>query len=104
MKPTPTPNQPVHSRAKEQAEALAISALGFIAGDEERLERFISLSGLDIAQVRTAAAEPGFLVAVLDYLAGDEPLLIAFATDLPCDPAQILRARHVLDPWEATMT
>jgi hypothetical protein len=49
---------------REQAEGLAIQALAFIAGDSERLGRFLAVTGIGPAEIRTAAREPGFLVGV----------------------------------------
>ncbi|MCI0598425.1 MAG: DUF3572 domain-containing protein [Beijerinckiaceae bacterium] len=63
------------------AESLAIEVLTFLAGDPARLGRFLSLSGLEAGHLRAAAADPGFLGSVLDYLASDEPLLLAFAAN-----------------------
>jgi DNA polymerase IV len=57
---------------QEQAEAIAISALSFIASDPERLDRFLAVTGLDPAALRAAAGAPGFLSGVLDYLCSDE--------------------------------
>jgi len=74
----------------------AISALGFLAEDATRLERFLALSGLGPHNLRSAASEPGFLTAVLDYLVADERLLIAFATREGLEPAAIVRARDSL--------
>lgn len=88
---------------QEHAQALAIAALGFLAADEERLERFLGLSGLDPSQLRLAAKNPGFFVAVLDHMVNDKPLLMAFANAQPCDPALVLRARNLLDPQDAEM-
>jgi len=78
------------------AEDLAIEALTFIAREPERLGRFLALSGLDPANMREAAAEPGFLAGILDYLAGDETLLLAFAADAATDPTKIDTARRLL--------
>lgn len=92
-----------HNQAlQEQGEQLAISALGFLAADPERLERFLSLSGLTHAGLRAAAVDPGFFAAILDHIASDESLLLACAAALPCDPAQVDRARKILSPeiWE----
>ena len=63
----------------EQAEIIAISALGWIAADPERLERFVAVSGLDLGDLRRAATEPGFAAGVLDYICSDEPTLLALA-------------------------
>ena len=78
------------------AQAIAVDALGFLAADPERLEPFLSLSGLAPANLRRAAAEPGFLGGVLDHLAGDERLLVAFAASAGLNPADVERARQVL--------
>src|SRR5690349_14065458 len=60
-------------------ETLALQALAFIAGDDDRLERFIGLTGADATQLRALAQNPAGLGAVLDYLLGWEPLLLEFA-------------------------
>ncbi len=81
---------------KDTAETLAIAALGFLASDPERLERFLTLSGLAPQNLRVAAATPGFLAGVLEHISSDERLLLAFARDANCDPAAIARARATL--------
>ena len=62
----------------ELAEELAIQALTFIAGDSERLGRFLAVTGIGPAEICTAAREPAFLAGVLDYMASDEQLIGAF--------------------------
>jgi hypothetical protein len=86
------------SLTREDAEALALAALAFLGRDEERIGRFLGLSGLDPSGLRKAAAEPGFLLAVLDHLAQDEALLIAFATEEGIAPERVGEARHLLAP------
>jgi hypothetical protein len=85
-----------HSTTEARAAEAAVAALGFLADDPERLERFLALSGLGPHNLREAAAEPSFLSAVLDYVAGDEKLLIAFATQRGERPEAIVRARDAL--------
>ena len=82
---------------REAAEAIAIKALGFLAGDDERLERFLALSGLAADELRAAAAAPGFLPGVLDHVLSDDRLILAFAAELGVDPAEIGRARAALE-------
>ena len=53
---------------RESAENLAISALAFLAGDPERLGRFLSLTGIGPEAIRKAATEPAFLAGVLDHV------------------------------------
>jgi hypothetical protein len=86
----------------QEAEGLAIQALTFIAGDGERLGRFLAVTGIGPTEIRAAAQEPGFLAGLLDYLAGDESLLTGFAAEAGLDPADIVRARAALggQAWE----
>jgi Protein of unknown function (DUF3572) len=87
---------------QQAAEGLAIQALTFIAGDGERLGRFLAVTGIGPAEIRGAAREPGFLGGVLEYLAADERLAAAFALDAGCEPADIGKAHAALGgtPWE----
>jgi hypothetical protein len=84
------------------ANELAVGALGFVAADPEELSRFLALSGIDPAAIRTAAAEPGFLGGVLAYIAGNERTLLAFAAQTGVAPDEIEKARIVLAgvDWE----
>ncbi len=89
------------SGRREFAETLAIQALSFIAGEPERLGRFLAISGIGPEQIRAAAREPLFLAGVLDHIASDERLLVAFAAEIGIDPAEIAKARAALGGgWE----
>jgi hypothetical protein len=87
---------------RESAESLAIEALAFLAGDAERLGRFLALTGIQPDTIRQAARDPAFLAAVLDHLAGDESLLLDFARESGREPGEILRAATTLrgPDWE----
>jgi uncharacterized protein DUF3572 len=78
------------------AEGLAIAALGFIAGEPERLGRFLAMTGIGPDSIRAAAREPQFLLGVLDHLAADEPLLLAFAAENAVDPGAVIKARDTI--------
>jgi hypothetical protein len=88
--------------AVDAAEALAIQALTFIAGDSERLGRFLAITGIGPAEIRAASSEPGFLAGVLDYVAGDERMVTEFAAEVDLDPTYIGVARAALGGgnWE----
>ena len=86
----------LHAREAEAASALAIAALRFIAEEPERLRVFLALTGINPQAIRAAAREPGFLLGVLDHLAGDESLLLAFAGESEIDPEDVRVARSVL--------
>jgi len=78
------------------AEALAVAALGFIASEPERLGRFLAMTGIGPDSLRAAAREPQFLLGVLDHLAADEPLLLAFAAENSIDPSAVIKARDTI--------
>jgi hypothetical protein len=88
--------------AAEAAEALAIQVLTFIAADGERLGRFLAASGIGQAEIRAAAREPGFMLGVVEFLAGEEAMLTAFAAEYDFEPADVGRAVRVLGGghWE----
>jgi len=86
------------------AEQLAIAALGFIADEPEQLGRFLAMTGLGPGSLRNAAREPHFLAGVLDHVAADETLLVAFAAQHEVDPDAVMRARDELGGlWERDM-
>lgn len=80
------------------AESLAIEALSFLGADPMRLDRFFALTGINPGHLRAAAAEPGFLTAILSHLASDEKLLLAFAAHAGHDPAAVASALEILSP------
>jgi len=81
----------------EGAEALAIRALAFLAGEPEELGRFLALTGIGPEVLRSAAADPGFLAAVLEHFMENEPLLLVFAARENVRPTLIAAARYLLD-------
>ncbi len=93
--------KPVHN-PREVAEIVAVQALGFIAGEPERLGLFLAESGLGPETLRTAARDPQFLRAVLDFVMRDDATVKAFADTVQLHPTNIAAARQVLgDPdWE----
>jgi hypothetical protein len=86
---------------REAAEAVAVAVLAYLASDHERLGHFIAATGIGPERIREAAGDPSFLAGVLDYVAADEPLLLAFAREAEFLPTDVERARAVLsDVWE----
>jgi hypothetical protein len=83
-------------KEERDPELVAISALAFIAGDPERLERFLSLTGLQADTIRTGAQQPGFLGGVLQQIVGWEPWLVAFAASVAMAPDDVIRAAEQL--------
>ena len=92
--------KPIHN-PREVAEIVAIQALSFVAGDPERLGAFLAESGIGPGTLRTAAANPHFLVSVLDFVMRDDVTVKAFATASELHPTNIAAARQALsDPAE----
>jgi hypothetical protein len=87
---------------RETAAALAIEALSYPASDPEQMSRFLALTGIDPGAIRAAARDANFLAGVLDYVCGDERLLVAFAGHAGVAPEEIAKARHALGGgyWE----
>ena len=88
--------RPKTKNHSEEAEILAINALGFLASDGERLQRFMDLAGLDVAAIRAGASNPAFLGGILDHLLSDESLLLIFAEDQQIRPERIAELRRKL--------
>lgn len=80
----------------EDAESLAIEALGFISSDPTLLQRFLAITGISASEVRRAAAEPGFLAGVMNFIAAHEPTLIAFASSVAVEPQSVTEALRLL--------
>src|ERR1700726_5347711 len=86
---------------REVAEIVAVQALSFIAGAPERLGLFLAESGIGPETLGTAAADPHFLVHVLDFVMRDDATVQAFATASQLHPTNIAAARQALtDPAE----
>ena len=67
---------------RESAEIIAAQALEWVAGDAERINGFLNLSGLSPAELMAQAADPRVLGAVLDYLLTEDRLIMAFCDEV----------------------
>lgn len=85
---------------RDEAELLAIRALGHIAGDEDLLGDFLSLTGLAPDELRLRVAEPEFLGGILDYMLADEARLLAFCEAEELRPQMPAAARRALPGGE----
>lgn len=80
----------------DSAATLALRALAHIAGDADLGPRFLDLTGLDVATLRSRAAEPDLLAAALGFLEAHEPSLVATAAALDVAPAALAAAHRTL--------
>lgn len=80
----------------QDAEAVALKALTFIAADDALLSRFVALTGCGIDDLRLRLSDPAFLGAVLDFVLGDEATTVAFAEREGFPPETTALARALL--------
>ena len=85
-------NRPDRSAA---AEALAVAALAFIAGEPERLGRFLAMSGIGPDSIRAAAREVGG-----QFLEAGQPAQAWSYFRMIDDPKPVQEALEKLQPGE----
>ncbi len=84
----------------EQAEMVAIQALGHIAADDELLFAFLDITGLSPADLRARGGDREILGGVLDFILMDEARLLAFCEASGLKPEIPGRARKRLPGGE----
>lgn len=72
---------------RRKPEEIAVLAFTWLAGEPERLEAFLTVTGLTPETIRVASRGDDFLVAVAEHVVRDEALLVAFAAQNGLDPA-----------------
>jgi hypothetical protein len=77
---------------------IAEMVLIFLANRPEEIERFLTVSGLDVEELRARMEDPAILSAALNFLAGNESLAEEFSKDQNLKPGQLLHAMATLDP------
>ena len=79
------------------AEALALSALGWTLSDSDRASRLLAVTGLTPDGLRAGISDSSLLSATIAFLEAYEPDLIACADALDVTPAQLVGARRELE-------
>ena len=87
----------MRAHSTNDAETLALSALAATLTDERRAQRFLDLSGIDTEDLRSRAADPAVLAALLRFLEAHEPDLIDVADAIGAKPADLVAAREELE-------
>jgi adenine/guanine phosphoribosyltransferase-like PRPP-binding protein len=78
-------------------EALALGALGWTLSEDARASRLLALTGVTPDLLRERLEDRAFLAAVLRFLEGHEPDLLACADALGVAPARLVAARAGLE-------
>lgn len=81
---------------RDQAEAVALQALAFIAGRDDLFSGFLGATGASLADLRGRAGDPAFLGAVLDYLMLDDAWIMGFSDETGQPPTAPASARAAL--------
>ena len=82
---------------EDGASALALAALSWTLGEPARADRLLALTGLGPEELRASLAEPATLAAILRFLEGHEPDLVACAETLGVAPTALVAARRRLE-------
>jgi hypothetical protein len=78
------------------AETLALKGLAFLAREPETLLRLLTLTGLELDDLKARAGDPELLAAVVDFLLADDALLTRFAEGEALDVKEVHAARRAL--------
>ncbi len=77
--------------------AIALSALTATLAESRRAQRFLDLTGIVPADLRTHAADRRLLLALITFLENHEPDLLAVAQEMGIGPNQIIAARRAIE-------
>lgn len=88
--------QSVNDGESSDAVTMALGALAWSVSEPARADRLLALTGLTPNDLRTRATDPALLGAVIAYLEGYEPDLIACAKALEITPAALVGAGRAL--------
>jgi len=80
----------------EDAQAVALKAVAFLAADDDLLPRFVALSGCGLDDIRQRITDAAFLGGVIDFILADEPTLLAFVAAAELAPETPMAARNML--------
>jgi len=81
---------------QSRSATLALAVIGWILQDEDRAERYLSLTGLDPDSLRAGLSDNAVISSALDFLANHEPDLIRAAEALAVTPEELISARKEL--------
>ncbi len=81
---------------REEAEALALDALAWMASEDDLLSVFMGSAGLSSDDLKSRANDPELLAAVLDFLVMDDEWVKGFSRSTGQSPDAAMRARAAL--------
>ena len=81
----------------DRAEEIGIQALAHLAADDDRLAKFLGITGILPNDLIAGARTPAMLLAILEYLSSDESALLVFAAEAGLPPEQLGEAIRLLE-------
>ena len=80
----------------EQAETIALQALGWLIGNDDLRNTFMGATGTSVDDLRNRAGEPAFQASILSFLTMDDAWVVAFCDEANLKYAQPLMAQYAL--------
>jgi hypothetical protein len=81
----------------DAAHDIGIQALAFLAADDDRLAKFLGLTGIVPDDLVAGARSAPMLLAILEHLSSDESLLLVFAAEAGLPPERVGAAIALLE-------
>ncbi|MEP3052328.1 MAG: DUF3572 family protein [Erythrobacter sp.] len=85
------------SSSDNDAASIALAALTWILSNDSRAERYLSLTGLNPASLRTGLGDPYVLASSLTFLVNHEVDLLCAAEALAVTPEELIAAQRELE-------
>lgn len=81
---------------QETAETIALRVLAWLVARDDLLPVFLGATGASLADLRSRAGEPEFLISVMDFLLMDDAWVLEFAGAAGLRPTDAAEARQAL--------
>lgn len=89
---------PLSQRRRLETAELADLCLGHLAEDPGQLADFMGFAGYDPTSLRRAVGTQPFAHGLIDYFAGNEPLMLAFCANADIRPEEFMGVWHRINP------
>lgn len=83
-----------------QLTQMSKAGIGYLASDPEELARFMNHAGYDPDGLRSALGTRSLALAVMDYFAGNEPVLLAMCANSDVTVTEFMRVWQNLNAHE----
>ena len=91
---------PRSERAEPSLGPLADACLGYLAEHPEELLAFMQYAGFDPDALRSSVGTPALQRGLVDYVASNEPILLALCANAGMAPEAFMRVFHEINRTE----